>query len=1379
MAIVRIGEQLVTATVDTGATKCFVSEAFASTISAHREPDNTLVTLADGSRRQVTSAILTTISIGSLRTTTRLLVMPDATEDVILGLDFLAQCKASINCAGLSCELQTAKDATLTSVQYVSNFHLTISPGPSNMELTEPQDDTITNEVTILPGHSPVSELSAENQQVIRAFIETELQKFRELHGPSTAATHRIVMTDDRPFKLRYAARNPAMQAIIDAKINELLASGYIEPSHSAYSSPITLAQKKNGSWRLCMDFRHLNSKSDPDAYPLPRITTILDRLREATYVSSLDLKDGYWQIPMEEGSRKYTAFTVAGRGLYQWRVMPFGLHSAPATFQRALDSVIGPELEPYAFAYLDDIIVIGKTLDDHLANLGEVLRRLRAANLKINPEKCEFFKRETKYLGHVVSGQGIHTDPDKVAAIQEMPAPLCLKELRRFLGVVSWYRRFISDFASLAHPLTYLLKKGKHWRWTEEQQTVFELLKAKLTTAPVLACPDFTKTFILQTDASDYGLGAVLTQELEDGERVIAYASRTLNGAEKNYSATEKECLAIVWGIRKMRPYLEGYRFRVITDHLSLKWLNTIDNPTGRLARWALELQQHNFTVQYRKGKNNVVADALSRQPLESLQRVIADSLDTCTWLQGKIQQVQQQPQKFADYTIVGTQLFRHIPRHPNDEDCTPWKLCVASHLRGRVLHENHSQPAAGHLGIRKTVNRVCNRYYWPGMMRDIAKFVRSCESCQQYKPSQVAPAGEMLVTIPEEPWATVCTDFVGPLPRTKHGNNMLLVFFDRFSKWIELIPLRKATAESVVKSFRERILARFGTPKVLISDNGSQFSSRILKKYLAEIGVHHQFTAPYCPQENPTERANRTIKTMIAQIAKNQHNKWDEHLPEISLALNTSTSESTGYSPAYLVQCREPRLPAALYDELVQGTGASNHSPASKAQELQEIFKIVRHQLGRAAEDQRRHYNLRRRPWKPKIGDLVLIHLHPLSKAVDNFAAKLAPKFDGPYEVVEFTSPVIVRVRGRKKDDMRTAHLSEIKPYVESTSANTNLLHLNTLPTEQSFFPSTDTPKSSSPLHFSSNNNTRSEIQPAKSDTMAHTKAYYKAQWLEHEDQPRVRLTRVPVKADNLPQPVMTMPACVVKLERLEVKNVQPKKWLQEEENHPPPSPVTELIEISSESDLELTPPRKRARPGSIPPTPSPTVSPISQPRTPTRRHSTSSSSNASLCSPVSVSSTSSSSSSTSSSVSSTSSSSNSSSSSSSSASTVGDSGGRPESDGESKAERINVRLEVTRVSFTPPRPPKPTEVSLRPMEPPEVPTQTTTRATSLICGRPYQCYKDLSEAVRLQLEPCVAEAHRVRQGRNRYAKVVTIGGRNYRIVVSRQGMVTIQPR
>ena len=254
------------------------------------------------------------------------------------------------------------------------------------------------------------------------------------------------------------------------------------------------------------------------------------------------------------------------------------------------------------------------------------------------------------------------------------------------------------------------------------------------------------------------------------------------------------------------------------------------------------------------------------------------------------------------------------------------------------------------------------------------------------------------MLTRIQEEPWALLCADFVGPLPRTAHGNTMLLALFDNFSKWVELIPCRKARAEDVVKAIRERIVSRYGVPKALITDNGTQFTSRILKRYLEQIGVKQQFTAPYTPQENPTERANRTIKTIIAQFTGERHNRWDELLPEVMLAFNTSTSESTGYSPAFLTQGRNPRLPKTLYDDVTIGTGARCVRPEERADELKEIFKIVRHNLEKASQKQRHHYNLRHRKWTPKIGDQVLVRQHLLSKAVDNFNAKLAPKFKGP---------------------------------------------------------------------------------------------------------------------------------------------------------------------------------------------------------------------------------------------------------------------------------------------------------------------------------------------------------------------------------------------
>jgi len=390
------------------------------------------------------------------------------------------------------------------------------------------------------------------------------------------------------------------MHAVINKEVEEMLEQGVIEPSDSPWSSPIVVVRKKDGKHRFCIDFRRVNDVTHRDAYPLPQVTATLDKLRGARYLSTLDLENGYWQVPLTPESRPITAFTVPGKGLFHFRVIPFGLHSAPATFQRLLDTV--------------DIIVISRTFSEHIELLAETFRRLREAHLRLNPEKCKFCVEQLKYLGHVVGRDGIRTDPEKVSAVAEWSEPTTIKQIRQFLGMASWYRRFIGNFSTIAAPLTQLTRKNAQWKWGDEETIAFRALKERLISAPVLACPDFTRRFFLQTDASSTGLGAVLTQRYEESDRVIAYASRTLNAAERNYSATELECLAVIWSIRRMRNYLEGYDFTVITDHQALKWLRKIDSPTGCLGRWALELQQYNLEVQYRRGTLNRVANALSR---------------------------------------------------------------------------------------------------------------------------------------------------------------------------------------------------------------------------------------------------------------------------------------------------------------------------------------------------------------------------------------------------------------------------------------------------------------------------------------------------------------------------------------------------------------------------------------------------------------------------------------------------------------------------------------------------------------------------------------------------------------------------------------------
>ncbi|XP_044755050.1 uncharacterized protein LOC123314004 [Coccinella septempunctata] len=609
------------------------------------------------------------------------------------------------------------------------------------------------------------------------------------------------------------------------------------------------MVKKKDGKPRFCIDFRIVNNVSVKDAYPLPYISGILDKLRKAKYISTIDLKQGYWQVPLAPESRPITAFTVPGRGLFQFKVMAFGLHSAPASFQRLLDRVIGPEMEPYAFAYLDDIVVLGETLDEHLDNLRKVFHRLREANLQLNPEKCEFVRKSLKYLGHVVTEDGICTDPDKISAINEMPAPKSVRELS-FLGVASWYRRFIEDFSKVVTPLTALLKKKQTWKWETAKQTAFETLKQKLTHSPVLACPDFSKPFVLQTDASDAGLGAALTQTVDGQEKVIAYASRTLSGPEKNYSVTEKECLAI----------------------------------------------------QY---------DSLSRNPLPTTETIcLTEETVSCKWYRKKLAEVRASPAAFPDYSIVSGKLYRHFwdaDDFTEPEFRSPWKLCVPKDDRIDILQENHDRPTAGHLGIAKTITRIARNYYWPGMFKEIARYVRKCGTCQRYKVPQQKPPGKMHPYVVREPWDTVSTDIVGPLPRSRKGNCYLVVMQDRFSKWVEARPLRRATANGVYQALYEDVILKFGCPKTVVSDNGSQYDSRLFKGSLRDLGIRHCLAPVYSPQCNPVERVNRTLKTMIAQFCEKDQRTWDEHLKELTFAINSARQESTGYTPAFLNFGRE----------------------------------------------------------------------------------------------------------------------------------------------------------------------------------------------------------------------------------------------------------------------------------------------------------------------------------------------------------------------------------------------------------------------------------------------------------------------------------------
>ena len=874
--------------------------------------------------------------------------------------------------------------------------------------------------------------------------------------------------------------------------IESLLKQDIIRPSRSPWSAPIVVVCKPDGSIQLCVDYRKLNDITTKDAFPMPRIDDAIDAMRGANYFTTLDLASGYWQVRLDDDAQEKAAFATSF-GFYQWSCMPFGLCNAPATFQRLMYTVLHDLIPHVCLVYLDDIIIFSSSLQEHLVRLRAVLERLRDAGLKLKPSKCSLAQTSVKYLGHLFSAAGVVPDPAKIAAVSTWPAPTTVTQVRQFLGFVTYCRRFIQDFAKIATPLYAITKKQATFSWSPDAAKAFRKLIDCLTSHPTLAFPNTDRPFILDTDASDFALGAVLSQLDDNGqEHPLAYASKSLSSSQQKYTTTKKELLAVVEFTRHFRHYLHGQKFLLRTDHKSLLWLSSFKAPEGIVARWIEKLSAFDYDIQHRPGPQHANADSLSRlsasacrvslptgtattsttsdlstpasssssaqvqsswiptlspDALRIAQQQDTDVSPVYKWVQAKDKPspgsallanvspaIHRLWQQFSRLALQEGVLYRHY-HAPDDQSQPHLQLVVPTSHRHDVMSAVHNATGSDHLGITRSLDKARQRFYWPKMREDIENRIRTCHECQARKPPTPKPKAPLHSTLSSFPCQRVALDIMGPLPITDRGNRYILVIADYFTKWVEIFPMPNMLATTVSRLLMDGWICCYGAPSTLHSDQGPQFESKLFKDLCRLFNVTKTRTTPYHPQsDGMVERLNRTLQAMLS-CTPTDHREWDLHLQHVALAYRSTKHASTGYSPFQLMFGRKPVLPLDLVYNIPYATEpptSFHHYVADQQRSLTQTFQRARDHGVTAHQLQQKQYDgTAKTPPKFEVGRQVLLHSPVVPSDV-------SPKFHrywtGPYVVQKIIDDVTVRLRDpARRDSMKIVHINRLRPYFQ----------------------------------------------------------------------------------------------------------------------------------------------------------------------------------------------------------------------------------------------------------------------------------------------------------------------------------------------------------
>ncbi len=876
-----------------------------------------------------------------------------------------------------------------------------------------------------------------------------------------------------------------AAKEAINKQVETFLKAGVIKPSNSPYNHAFWPVAKPGGGYRLTLDYRQMNKHLIADPFPIPKIDELLEEFQGVEYFSTLDLHWGFFQVRVRPEDTHKLAFTTSV-GRFEFLHLPMGLKIAPAVFQRLMNLVFKDQLNKILLIYLDDIVVYSKDATTHLENLRTAFQRLKQAGLGVKAKKCQIFRTKIKFLGFIVSKEGVCLDPSKIEAVLNFPIPKeDLGQLQSFLGMVGYFKKHIKDYAAIAKPLYDMFKgedthtkkrKGKVRTvykknvWGQAQDDAVKKLKELTTTAPLLIYPDFSKPLILTTDASQHALGYVLSQVTEAGEKPVAYGSRLLKGAEKNYSNTDREMLAVITGMQHYRSYLYGRHFVVRTDHQAIALINKGKITSQRVCKWVLQTQDYDFEIEYTPATKIRHADALSRvnEDLMSPESLLASEkspevnhlgdngeqdptdktpqdpspedtigdvrldvpdyepvIDIYEW--GKQQQLDPELREKLnwvkefnppDYAIDNDTLFQMIKPEDGFVPVAP------TVFRKRILAQFHGPPFVGHQGPERTYRNMRKYVYWRGMRKDVEEFIDKCDACQRHKRSYLRiPMQHQM--IPSVPFHTVSMDVQGPLVPTEYGEEYILVIQDMLTRWVELAPMKIADTKTILSRLETCWIKRYGYPQRLLTDRASVFTGQEMAEFCNFYGIEKIHTTAYRPQGNgANERTHQELTKYFSMYLENERKeKWRWLLPNAMYVLNTSDHSSLGMSPYEALFAIVPSLGAIGYPRKASEDQEKFEGYYGMRREhVLEIRKRAADLLQKSQDRVVDRHNRYAHDIPFQVGDHVMYKNHRQKTKFD-------PKYTGPWKIIAQISPTVFELAMGKY--RFSAHAVYLKPY------------------------------------------------------------------------------------------------------------------------------------------------------------------------------------------------------------------------------------------------------------------------------------------------------------------------------------------------------------